>query len=373
MPAGDTTARWTVWIAIASLTCILVGSYWDISWHMTIGRDSFWTPAHLLIQAGGILGGGGGAALIFTTTFGHDPARKAAAIRVLGFRGPLGAFLSAWGAATMVVSAPFDNWWHGAYGLDVKILSPPHVVLSLGILGVAIGGMVLVLSAMNRATGRERERLRWLLLVLGGEVLVMLMTAIFEHTFRSNLHTADAYQFMAVIAPLVVFAAARVADYRWAATAVTGVYTAILIAGLWILARFPAEPKLGPVYQPITHYVPLHFPILLLVPALVSDLVRARLNGPRWRQALVLGVVFLGVLVAVEWPFASFLESPAAANWVFGRDYLAYFIQPDWSPARHEFFPGFHLERGFAIAAVIAIASTWLGLIIGDAMRKVRR
>jgi hypothetical protein len=273
----------------------------------------------------------------------------------------------------MLVSAPFDNWWHSAYGLDVKILSPPHVVLSLGILGVAVGGMVIVLAAMNRAEGVERERLRWVLLVLGGEVLVMLMTSIFEHTFRSNLHTADAYQFIAVIAPLVIVAAAQVADYRWAATLVTGVYTTILLAGLWILPRFPAEPKLGPVYQPITHYVPLHFPMLLVVPALAIDVIRAHMRGPRWRQAIVVGIVFVALIAAVEWPFASFLESPAAANWVFGRDYLAYFIQPDWSPARHEFFPGFHLERGFAIAAVIAIASTWLGLIIGDAMRRVRR
>src|SRR5258706_6306528 len=139
---------WFAWTSLASVTCILVGTYWDISWHMTIGRDTFWTPAHLLIQAGGVLGGGAGAWLIFAGK------QRDTAIRVWGvFRGPLGAFLAAWGAATMLVSAPFDNWWHSAYGLDVKILSPPHVVLSLGMLGVAVGGMTLVLAAMNRATG----------------------------------------------------------------------------------------------------------------------------------------------------------------------------------------------------------------------------
>ena len=30
---------------------------------------------------------------------------------------------------------------------------------------------------------------------------------------------------------------------------------------------FPATPKLGPIYQDITHYVPLDFPLLLVVPA----------------------------------------------------------------------------------------------------------
>src|SRR5438067_6909875 len=143
--ASAVSTRWHAYTAVFAAACVMAGVYWDISWHMSIGRDSFWTPAHLLIQAGGILGGLSGAAQIF---FGKD---RSATIRVWGFRGPLGAFLAAWGAATMVVSAPFDNWWHGAYGLDVKILSPPHVVLSLGMLGVAVGGMLVVLAAMNRA------------------------------------------------------------------------------------------------------------------------------------------------------------------------------------------------------------------------------
>ena len=35
----------------------MTGIIWDISWHMSIGRDTFWTPAHLLIQAGGLIAG----------------------------------------------------------------------------------------------------------------------------------------------------------------------------------------------------------------------------------------------------------------------------------------------------------------------------
>ena len=39
----------------------------------------------------------------------------------------------------MITSAPFDNWWHEAYGLDVKILSPPHMLLAAGIFDSAFG------------------------------------------------------------------------------------------------------------------------------------------------------------------------------------------------------------------------------------------
>src|SRR5438132_14347730 len=38
-------------------TSILVGILWDISWHRTIGRDTFWTPAPMALYFGGLLGG----------------------------------------------------------------------------------------------------------------------------------------------------------------------------------------------------------------------------------------------------------------------------------------------------------------------------
>ena len=365
---------WYVWASLASVTCILTGSYWDISWHMSIGRDSFWTPAHVAIQLGGIIAGASGAALIFDTTLRRGAALREVSIGVWGFRGPTGAFLGAWGAATMVVSAPFDNWWHDAYGLDVKILSPPHAVLTLGVLAVAVAGVLLVVSAMNRAAGPERDRLRWVLLVIGGEILVLAMTAIIEHTFRSNLHRADAYRAIAIVGPLILVAMARVSAHRAGATILAAFYTAFLATMLWLFPLFPAEPKLGPVYQPITHFIPLEFPLLLIAPAIALDLARARFAAwPRWRQAPVLGAVFLVAVVAAEWPFAAFLQSPAARNAVFGGDYFAYFMQPDWYTVRHEFMPETALVRGMAEALGAAILTSWLGLALGDAMRKVRR
>jgi len=368
------TARlpWYVWTSLLSVTCILVGSYWDISWHMSIGRDSFGTPAHLAIQMGGIISGVSGAILIFTTTFKANAPLRAASIRVLGFRGPFGAFLGAWGAATMVVSAPFDNWWHNAYGLDVKILSPPHAVLTLGILGVAIAGVINVLAVMNRATGQQRDRLRWVVLVIGGEIIVLSMTAILEHTFRSNLHRADAYVAIALAIPMLLVGGAGATNHKWAATLMATFYTAFMATMVWLFPLFPAEPKLGPVYQHITHFIPLEFPILIIAPAIAVDLLRARV-WPKWLLAPALGVAFVAVLVAVEWPFASFLQSQAARNAFFGTDYFAYFIQPGWYLAEHRFFPGSAGAEGLALAAGAATVTSLIGLWLADLLRKVRR
>jgi hypothetical protein len=362
---------WYVWTSVASVTLILAGTYWDISWHMTVGRDSFWTPAHIAIQAGGIVAGVAGIVLVLGTTFRRHASLRPASIGVLGFRGPFGAFLSAWGAAAMLVSAPFDDWWHNAYGLDVKILSPPHVVLSLGILGVATGGMALVLAAANRAGG---ERLAWVPLLLGGELLVLLMTAILEHTFRANLHRSDAYRSMAILVPVVLLALAGVARHRWAATIVAGAYMAFKLVMRWLFPLFPAEPKLGPVYQPITHFVPLEFPMLIVAPAVAMDVVRARLSrAPRLRLAVALGAVFLVTLVAVEWPFATFLQSPASHGRLFATQDLPYFMHPAWHEAKGTFLPDEARAIGMVEALGAAIASAALGLVLGDGMRRVRR
>jgi hypothetical protein len=73
----------------------------------------------------------------------------------------------AWGGVAMLTSAPFDNWWHNTYGLDVRIISPPHALLSLGILSIELGALLFVLSYMNRSAGPTRKTLSILFVYVG--------------------------------------------------------------------------------------------------------------------------------------------------------------------------------------------------------------
>src|SRR5271168_1785887 len=162
---------WYVWCGVVAVTSASIGGVWDVSWHRSIGRDSFWTAAHMAIYACGVLAAIACGYLIFATTFGSSEQLKRVSVKVLGFRAPLGAFLAAWGGIAMLTSAPFDNWWHNAYGLDVKIVSPPHTLLILGIRAVGVGIMFLVLAAMNRAEASgaaNYKQLQWLYLYVGG-------------------------------------------------------------------------------------------------------------------------------------------------------------------------------------------------------------
>ncbi len=373
-----TAIPWYLWCAALAVTSAFVGGYWDISWHRSIGRDSFLSAPHLAIYACGILAGISSSYLIFSTTFGRNKALKDVSVRIWGLSGPLGAFISAWGGVAMLASAPFDDWWHNAYGLDVRIISPPHMVLAAGFFGIELGTVMLMLAFMNRAHERVRPSLERLFLYVGGTVLCESLLIKLESISRSDQHNARFYLVVLIGTPAILAALSIASERRWASTIVTSVYSAFAVAFLWLLPLFPAEPKLGPVYREVTHFIPWEFPLLLIVPAVVLDLLLQRTGG--WRplvRAVAGGLAFFAAFIAVQWPFATFMLTPAARNWFFGGGYLD-FATPSRSPlARFEFFyrepdPS-QFWRVMLIAAVVSCVMTWIGLHGGRAMREVRR
>jgi len=366
-----------IWCSVVAVTSAMIGAHWDISWHRSIGRDTFWTPAHIAIYLCGVLAGIACGYLIVNTTFNERSPLREASVKMWGFRGPLGAFISAWGGVAMLTSAPFDDWWHNTYGLDVKIVSPPHIILILGILAIQMGTLILILGAMNRAVGRLKRRLGTLFLYVGAMIIILLTVMTMEYTYRAVLHGANVYLIIALTIPVVLAAVSRASANRWACTIVTGIYTAFLLGMEWILPLFPAQPKLGPVFHPVTHFVPPEFPLLLIVPAVVLDLLWRKLSDQtRWVQAVVAGTAFLAVFLAVEWPFADFLMSPGARNWFFGSIYFDYLTSPDTDLFQNRFEPsasGIAFWSGIAWACVSSILMTRIGLAWGDWMRRVRR
>jgi hypothetical protein len=55
--AYASTVPWSIYAVLFASTSVVLGAMWDISWHRSIGRDTFWTPAHLAIYLGGIVSG----------------------------------------------------------------------------------------------------------------------------------------------------------------------------------------------------------------------------------------------------------------------------------------------------------------------------
>ena len=389
---------WYVWAIVAAATCVVLGIIWDISWHMTIGRDGLFSPPHISSYAGGAIVGLTCGYLALKTTFAGTEAERERSVRVWGFRAPFGAWVCVWGSFAMLTSAPFDDWWHNAYGLDVQIISPPHVLLLCGMLGIVIGALLMTVSYQNGVSGAARVVPGRLYLYSMGLLVTMASVFATEYTERSAMHSPLFFRVCAMAFPLLLVAAVGGSSARWPATTVALMYMAVRAVMTWILPLFPGEPRLGPVYHHVTHFVPMEFPLLLVAPALAIDLVmrrarrgmtadpvdaapagwpaRLRASGRTWLLALALGAVFLVALGIAQWPFASFLMTPAARNRLFAANEFAYMTGLANPYAQFRFYGeaplAFWLRSGLWTLAVATLTSR-LGLGWGRWMSRVRR
>jgi hypothetical protein len=387
LPVRDTAAptsasarvaerTWPLYAVLFASVSIVVGLLWDISWHRSIGRDSFWSPPHLLEQLAAIVAGTSCGWLVLRTTFAGSDADRAHGVRFWGFRGPLGAWVCIWGTLTMIASAPFDNWWHNAYGLDVKIMSPPHMVLAWGMIAIQVGALLMLLARQNRAAPGEQRRLGMLYVASAGILLTMHATVLMEYAaFPNDMHSTRFYRTTAILMPVILVATARPSRLRWPATMTAAVYMSIILVLMWTLQLFPATAMLAPIYNPVTRMVPPPFPLLLVVPALGIDLLMRRIRGRDWLLAVALGSAFVLLMLAAHWWWGEFLLSPAARNPVFAADQWDYNIKP--GPWRYEFWNAessvVEFGRGIAIAMVTAIVGSRVGLWIGSGMARVQR
>ncbi|MEO8428466.1 MAG: hypothetical protein ABI651_15280 [Verrucomicrobiota bacterium] len=403
MPQAPTASAHTeelprlVFLAVAGLACLPIGLLWDISHHSTIGRDTFWTPAHLLIQFGGIVPALLFASLALKITFRGTQEERCASVSFWGLRAPLGAWVTIWGAIAMMTSAPFDDWWHNRYGLDVKIVSPPHAVLGLGMFAVGMGVLLFVFSSQNRANNERRTRNGLICALAVGVMLALCADFATEFTWPNLQHASFFYSVISTSFPLLLVLAARAAKVPGAATIAAATYMSIYILLILVLPLFPAHPKLAPIYHHVDHMVPPAFPLLLIVPAVAIDVIQwlfARssktakqqeapvnpsVRRPRWwhdwLRAFVFAAVFVGVVFAVQWPFSGFLLSDAADNRFFARSgHWPYFAQPgDWMNRFWDLTEDPMTPRGFALAYFRALISARVGLWLGNFFLRLKR
>jgi len=366
-------------LALATL-CIPIGALWDISWHSSIGRDSFWNPAHIVIYLGGAVPGFVCGWLAIKTTWFSKPEVRAESIRIWRFYAPLGAWVTIWGATAMLLSAPFDDWWHNAYGLDVEILSPPHTVLAAGMYAVAIGNLLTILSWQNRLSALGKPVGGALFLFMSGVLLAMCSIIVTEKSYPNQQHSATFYIVCSMIYPTYLAAISRASRIRFGATIAASIYMLIVMGMIWVLPLFPAQPLLAPIYIQVERMVPPPFPVLLVFPALLLDLTLMAFKTRRgfWWDclaALVVGGVYFGALLAAQWPFSSFMLTEGARNWIFAGDqHWPYFVKPGFF---HDKFWGLDndpLTLKLALGCcLLAAFKTRISLAVGSWMTKVRR
>jgi len=176
----------------------------------------------------------------------------------------------------------------------------------------------------------------------------------------------------------------RGSKFRWAATWIALTYMAIDALMSWTLPLFPGQPRLGPIYNPVDHFVALPFPLLLVIPAFVVDLIRGWIGHGRgwqrdWAIALLAGISFALVFLLTQWFFSAFLISRSAENWFFAtKNHWGYREGPGdwhyrfWSETYPRYNPPMTWKALF-LAFALSIAATRAGLWLGNWIAKVKR
>jgi hypothetical protein len=377
-----------VYISVLASMCVITGVLWDIAWHMSIGRDGLFSAPHVVTYVGAAGAGFFSGFQVLKTSFWGTDAEKGKMINFWGiFYGSLGALFCIWGGIAALTSAPFDDWWHNTYGLDVKILSPPHTILLLGLLSVQLGAMVGVLAFLNNSDtatrlsdnekAKRKKRLQWMFILTAAFFITSLFTFLTEELGRWAFHRPGFYQVAGAAFPFILIAAGRASGMKWGITYIALIFMIFYWAVNAFLRLFPAEPLLGPIHHQITTYQTLGFPILLIFPALVFDWLLIKFTSKSdWFLTFLLGFAFVFVML-IHYPWGNFIhESPLARNWFWGSHNWSFQNDTNATYRFKYYSEGQGIAdwiKGLSIAIFISILSTRLGLTWGNWMKKVQR
>jgi hypothetical protein len=173
----------SAWLILYLLLQAETGLAWDRNWHDLVGRDRFWIPPHIMMYSG--LGGVGIVALALIVVDSIRYARGRSGVDDSStanvfwlFHAPLGYILVGFGAFADLLAAPFDNYWHQLYGIDVTLWSPFHLMGTFGGVLAGLGSVYVFASEASNERQVERPR-RSLLGFNGPEWGLMILLASF--------------------------------------------------------------------------------------------------------------------------------------------------------------------------------------------------
>ena len=278
-------AAGAVGTGLGGLSVAAIGFYWDVAWHIDLGRDKeLFTPPHtmILLGLGAVLFAGGTAVVLASAT------RAETRLRLGPFRVPWsGLALILIGGGAML-GFPLDELWHRAYGIDVTMWGPTHLIM---IGGASITGIALWL-ALGEAGARPVKGTfaRRMHVVVAGATLAALSALQGEFDFGVP-------QFQLLYHPVLVLLAA--AAGLTAARIVLGRGGALRAAVGFIAVRGIIAIFVGG----FGHTVP-HFP-LYLAPAIAVELAAWLVGTQRiGRFALASGAGVASIGLAGEWAWS---------------------------------------------------------------------
>jgi hypothetical protein len=189
-PFSLTTRLTLVYFCVSIGIALQIGAAnWDIIWHGITDVESFFTPPHTVLYSGVALTIGsifigiiqyvrlgetieekgkehrqklqfGKQGELATTKESFSPSSLLTPVRYLIqslFKMPYPVKLVAIGTIIEIFSGGFDSWWHYNFGFD-GLLSPPHLMLTIGMLTSVYGSLVGIYKLLQFNRHRNYSR-----------------------------------------------------------------------------------------------------------------------------------------------------------------------------------------------------------------------
>ena len=261
-----------------------IGFYSDVRWHVSLGRDDeLFTAPHTAIVLGlmTIFGSAFIGEFFATATKANVGVR----IPVVGIRVPYSALAMGLIGFCALSGFPMDELWHRAYGIDVTMWSPTHLLM---IVGAAVSPLASWLALGEAGVSPERSRWATGVHIAVGSFALLGLTAVQgEFAFGVPQFQQLYHPVLYALAAGFALTAVTMVVRRWWAPLIVAAVGVIVGAGDQFAEAAQSEPRSASLY----------------IAAGIAVAIAGRIFGVerRARYAVASGIAVGTVGLAGEW------------------------------------------------------------------------
>ena len=303
-----------------------VGFCSDVRWHVSLGRDdALFTAPHTAIVLGlmTIFGSAFIGEFFATATKANVGVR----IPVIGIRVPYSALAMGLIGFCALSGFPMDELWHKAYGIDVTMWSPTHLLM---IVGAAVSPLASWLALGEAGVSPERSRWATGVHIAVGSFALLGLTAVQgEFAFGVPQFQQLYHPLLYALAAGFALTAVTMVVRRWWAPLIVAAVGVVVGAGDQFAEAAQSEPRSASLY----------------IAAGIAVAVAGRIFGVerRARYAVASGVAVGTVGLAGEWL---------------------------WSQGGHQPWGSPMIVEAIVYATVTGVVAAFLGVAFAAAVRR---
>ena len=175
----------------------------------------------------------------------------------------------------------------------------------------------------------NQNKIAWILFIIFNSCVIWLHCSENSELSFPNLQHNSSFYYNYAWMIIIVIGMASIIPIRFASTLITSLTMFFILFMQWIMPLFHGSPLLGPVYNPMSHMMPLPLELIFVPPSIYIDLMlwKGKFNS-NWTKALIIGGGAFVIYVIFQWQYANLMISPISDNWFLRGHQLPYFVDP---------------------------------------------